>query len=250
VKAAKRIFEKLARPNIMIKIPGTPECLGAIEETLRDGINVNITLLFSEENYLKVAEAYIRACDARVKAGKDTSMLASVASFFVSRVDALCEKKLTERASSGAIEPTVVQSLTGKIGVANSKCAYVAFERLFKGDVFKTLAAKGVRVQRPLWASTGTKNPAFKATMYVEALAGKDTVNTVPPATLKAVMAGADIGPRLHDNLPEATNVVKGLSGYGLDFSALMKQLQDEGVVLFSDSYRDLVAAIEKKRVG
>lgn len=248
VEAAKRIFQKLSRPNIMIKIPGTPECLPAIEETLAEGINVNVTLLFSEENYVKVAEAYIRACEKRVAAGKDCSKLASVASFFVSRVDALCEKKLDESVAAGKLSAEEKSGLVGKIGIANSKCAYSAFEKLFKGGRFSALAAKGTRVQRPLWASTGTKNPAFKAVMYIEALAGSDTVNTMPPATLKALLEGANIEPNLHAGIADATALIEKLGGYGLNFSALMKQLQDDGVKLFSDSYRDLLSSIEKKR--
>lgn len=247
VEAAKRIFQKLSRPNIMIKIPGTPECLPAVEEVLSEGINVNITLLFSEENYVKVAEAFLAACERRVAAGKDCSRLASVASFFVSRVDALCEKKLDEQVAAGKLSAADRQQFTGTIGIANSKCAYVAFEKLFQGARFAPLAAKGVRVQRPLWASTGTKNPAFKAVMYVEALAGRHTVNTVPPATLKALLEGAVIEPLLHGGLNEAPAFIEKLGGYGLDFKGLMKQLQDDGVKLFSDSYRDLLASIEKK---
>jgi transaldolase len=249
IVAAKRIFQKLSRPNIMIKIPGTPECLGAIEETLKEGINVNVTLLFSEANYINVAEAYIKAIEARTASGKDCAKLASVASFFVSRVDALCEKKLEESVSAGKLSAAEREKLIGKIGIANSKCAYLAFEKLFHSSRFTPLATKGAQVQRPLWASTGTKNPAFKAVMYVEALAGKNTVNTVPPATLKAVIAGADIAPNLHSGMAEAPVMIEKLKDYGLDFPALMKQLQDDGVKLFSDSYRDLIASIEVKRV-
>jgi transaldolase len=250
VEAAKRIFKKLDRPNIMIKIPGTPECLGAIEETLSAGINVNVTLLFNEENYVKVAEAYIRACEKRVSEGKDCSRLASVASFFVSRVDALCEKNLDALVQAGKLSQDERNNLSGKIGVANSKCAYLAYEKLFKGARFAPLASKGAQVQRPLWASTGTKNPAFKAVMYVEALAGKETVNTVPPATLKALLEGANIEPLLHLGTAEAPQLLTKIKSYGLDFDKLMLDLQNDGVKLFSDSYRDLLASIDKKRTA
>ena len=247
--AAKRLWSKLNRPNVMIKIPATPECIPAIEKTLEHGINVNVTLIFSEDVYKQVAEAYISALESRVARGEDVRSIASVASFFVSRVDAIVEKKMDALIASGKVSAGEREKFIGKVGVANSKLAYASFERLFGSERFKKLKdAHGTRVQRPLWASTGTKNPAFKAVMYVEELAGRDTVNTMPPATVKALMAGAEIGPRLHGGLEEARGLLSWVESNGLSMAALLHELQVAGVKSFADSYRDLLTSIDEKR--
>lgn len=248
IEAAKRIWGKLNLPNIMIKIPGTKEGLPAIKAILEAGMNVNVTLLFSVSDYENVAEAYISALEARAAKGEELGKIASVASFFVSRVDAICEKNFDAAVKEGKAQESARAGFMGKIGVANSKLAYESYEKYFNSERFKKLRDKGARVQRPLWASTGTKNPAFSAVMYIEELSGRDTVNTMPPATLKALLQGATIEPRLHGDLPQAREIVASLASFGLKFDALMVKLQDEGVVLFSDSYRDLLASIEKKR--
>lgn len=248
VDAAVRLWKKLNRPNIMIKIPATPECIPAIQAVLEQGINVNVTLIFSTQVYDQVANAYISALEARVKRGEDVKNIASVASFFVSRVDASVEKALDELLKSGKAQPADKDALFGKVGVANSKLAYASFEKLFGSDRFKALREKGARVQRPLWASTGTKNPVFKAVMYVEELAGRDTVNTMPPATVKALIAGGSIEPRLHRGLADAQALVARLGGLGVSLDAMLRDLQVAGVKSFSDSYKDLLASIDAKK--
>lgn len=248
VEAAVRLWKKLARPNIMIKIPATPECIPAIQATLEHGINVNVTLIFSERVYEQVANAYIAALETRAKKGEDLRCVASVASFFVSRVDAIVEKKFDELLKSGKVAAEQKQSFFGRIGVANSKVAYGAFERIFGSERFKKLHDKGARVQRPLWASTGTKNPAFKAVMYVEELAGRDTVNTMPPATVKALLQGAEIAPRLHSGCEDARKLLSAIAGMGIAFDDLLHELQIAGVKSFADSYRELLSSIEQKR--
>jgi transaldolase len=248
VAAAERIWGKLARPNIMIKIPATPACIPAIEAVLDKGMNVNVTLIFSRSVYQAVANAYINALESRVARGESVRLVSSVASFFVSRVDAIVEKSIDELVASNRVPADTKEKYVGKVGIANSKFAYHSFEELFSSERFKALRELGARVQRPLWASTGTKNPAFKATMYVEELAGSDTVNTMPPATLKALLAGATIEPRLHSGSLEATALIEQLQGLGIDFDKLLVDLQVAGVKSFADSYRDLLQSIETKR--
>jgi transaldolase len=248
IDAALRLWKKVSRPNVMIKIPATPACIPAIQAVLEHGVHVNVTLIFSRKVYEAVANAYISAMEARSKRGESIRGISSVASFFVSRVDAAVEKSLDELIKAGKTDAGVKARFTGKVGVANSKIAYAAFEALFGGERFKTLREGGARVQRPLWASTGTKNPAFKAVMYVEELAGRDTVNTMPPATVKALLAGADIQPRLHAGSSEATALVKELESLGVAFDRLLNELQVAGVKSFADSYKDLLGSIETKR--
>jgi transaldolase len=249
VEAAKRIWGKLNRPNIMIKIPATPECLPAIKEVLEAGINVNITLIFNVEVYSKVAEAYISALEARAAKGLEIKNIASVASFFVSRVDAICEKKFDELLKAGKVKESDKDVFFGQIGIANSRLAYKKFEEIFSTPRFKALAQKGAKVQRPLWASTGTKNPKFSPVMYIEELAGKDTVNTMPPATLKALLADANItGPRIKSDVSKASEIIEKATAMGIPFAALMDELQVVGVKLFADSFRELLDSIEKKR--
>ena len=248
VDAAVRLWKKLNRPNIMIKIPATPECIPAIQAVLEQGINVNVTLIFSTQVYEQVAHAYISALENRVKKGEGIKNISSVASFFVSRVDASVEKSFDELLKGGKVQASQKDLFFGKVGIANSKLAYASFEKLFGSDRFKALREKGARVQRPLWASTGTKNPAFKAVMYVEELAGRDTVNTMPPATVKALIAGASISPKLHEGLASAQSLVATLNEMGIAFDGLLRDLQVAGVKSFADSYKELLASIEAKR--
>lgn len=248
VDAAVRLWKRLNRPNIMIKIPATPECIPAIQAVLEQGINVNVTLIFSTEVYEQVAQAYITALEARAKRGEPVKNISSVASFFVSRVDAIVEKTFDELLKAGKVKEADKEAFFGKVGVANSKLAYASFEKLFGAERFKALRDKGARVQRPLWASTGTKNPAFKAVMYVEELAGRDTVNTMPPATVKALLGGGTIEPRLHAGLKQAEQLIASLGAMGMDFAKLLRDLQVAGVKSFSDSYKDLLASVDAKR--
>ena len=249
VTAAKRLWSKLNRPNIMIKIPATPEGLPAIQQALEAGMNVNVTLIFNVDVYSKVAEAYIKALENRASKGQDIKNIASVASFFVSRVDAICEKKFDELLKTGKVQESQKDLFFGKIGVANSKLAYEKFEELFSSPRFKELQKKGAKVQRPLWASTGTKNPKFSPVMYVEELAGKDTVNTMPPATLKALLENANIsGPKLVQEVPTAHSIVSESEKMGIPFQDLMAELQKVGVKLFADAFQELLDSTEKKR--
>jgi len=249
VTAAKRLWSKLRRPNVMIKIPATPEGLPAIEQTLAAGINVNVTLIFSVDVHRQVMSAYLKALESLLANGQPINRISSVASFFVSRVDAICEKKFEELAKAGRVGDKERQVFFGKVGIANSKLAYAAFEEIFGGSRAKALLDKGARVQRPLWASTGTKNPALKPTLYVEELAGRLTVNTMPPATLKATIASATIAPKLHSGLAEAKALLAEIDNWGLGFAGLLHELQLAGVKLFADAYRDLLTAVENKMV-
>ena len=248
VEAALRLWKKLNRPNIMIKIPATPECIPAIQTALEHGLNVNVTLIFSKQVYEQVAGAYIKALETRVGRGEDVRSIASVASFFVSRVDAIVEKSFDELLKGGKVSADKKDVFFGKVGVANSKLAYESFEHLFTSDRFSKLQEKGARVQRPLWASTGTKNPVFKAVMYVEELAGRDTVNTMPPATVKALLQGGTIAPKLHAGLQEAKQLLAAVHAMGIQVDTLLHDLQVAGVKSFSDSYKELLASIETKR--
>ncbi|MFN4896297.1 MAG: transaldolase [Pseudomonadota bacterium] len=248
IAAAERLWKRLNRPNVMIKIPATPECIPAIQAVLERGINVNVTLIFSTDVYRQVAGAYVAALEARLAKGQDVRSIASVASFFVSRVDAIVEKKFDTIVSTGSCAEGERAALLGKVGVANSKLAYEAFEAIFCSERFRKLQEAGARVQRPLWASTGTKNPAFKAVMYVEELAGRDTVNTMPPATVKALLQGAAVSPKLHSGLVEAKKLLEWLGSKGISLDALLSELQVAGVKSFSDSYKELLASIDEKR--
>lgn len=248
VEAAKRIWKKLNRPNAMIKIPATLECIDPIQEVLEAGINVNVTLIFSVAFHEKVMEAYIKALETRAAKGLDIKGISSVASYFVSRVDAICEKSFDELVKAGKCGADAKAKFLGKIGIANSKVSYARFKEVFGGDRFKALEKKGARVQRPLWASTGTKNPAFSPVMYVEGLAGRDTVNTMPPATLKALLQNASIEPNLHADVPAAGALLSSLRAQGVPFDKLMDELQAAGVKLFADAYQELLNSIETKR--
>lgn len=249
INAAKRLWKKLNRPNIMIKIPATPAGIPAIKACLEEGINVNVTLIFSSQVYKQVAEAYISGLEARLDKSGDIKGLASVASFFVSRVDAICEKKFDELLKQTKLQPSDLDIFFGKVGIANSRIAYSCFKELFGSERFKKLAALGAKVQRPLWASTGTKNPKFSPVMYVEELAGKDTVNTMPPPTLKALLANANIsGDKLHVDVKSSLAIIEQVNKLGIPFDSLMEELQSVGVKLFADSFKELLDSIEKKR--
>jgi len=249
---AKRLFNAVDRPNLMIKIPGTPAGLPAIEEALFAGININVTLLFSVQNYIEVAERYIRALERRLDAGLPVDQLASVASFFLSRIDTLVDKQLENniRAAQGRDLDRVSANnqLLGKVAIANAKVAYRHFKQLFYGDRFARLRDAGAHVQRPLWASTGTKNPAYSDVMYMDSLIGPDTVNTVPQATLVAFKDHGTAAPTLEQDLDHAQEVLDKLAEVGIDLDRITRQLQVDGVESFVDSFKKLIARIEGKR--
>lgn len=247
LEAARRLWSKLNRPNVMVKIPGTKEGLPAIRAALEDGININVTLLFSDQAYRAVAESYIEALEKRAAAGKEIRMVSSVASFFVSRVDAICEKSFDELLKAGKVRAEDRKSFEALVGIANSRVAYSSFQELFGGERFKKLERLGARVQRPLWASTGTKNPAFSPVLYVEELIGRDTVNTMPPATLQALVKKATIEPRLYQEREQAYSVIRCVENLGINFNELMVTLEQDGVKIFADAYAELLQAIAAK---
>jgi len=239
VAEAIRLFNELDRPNIMIKIPATRAGTLAIETAISKGININATLLFSLSHYEATAQAYITGLEKYAASGGDVSKIASVASFFVSRVDTAVDREL---ANLG------VTNLQGKIATANAKIAYVRFKEIFSGKRWENLASQGAHVQRPLWASTGTKNPAYSDTLYVDNLIGFDTVNTVPPATLQSFLDHGTVSPTLDNDIDEARSQLVQLSKLGIDLDAITQKLQDDGVAAFSKSFEVLMASIIEKR--
>jgi transaldolase/glucose-6-phosphate isomerase len=247
INAGIKLWQKLNRPNIMIKVPATLEGIPAIKALLEQGINVNVTLIFSVEVYGAVMDAYIAGLEARAAKALPIDRIASVASFFVSRVDSIVESELAKIKKEGRVSDEVEASYFGKVGIANSKLAYNAYEKMFSSPRFKAMQAKGARVQRPLWASTGTKNPAFSPVMYVEALAGKDTVNTMPPATLKATMQQATIGNALASGYQESETMINSLSSHHVNFGKLLEDLQVQGVKLFADAFQELLDSTKTK---
>jgi transaldolase/glucose-6-phosphate isomerase len=253
IEEAKRLFARLNRPNVMIKVPGTPAGLPAVEELLFSGLNINITLIFAVEVYEQVAEAYLKALERRVAAGLPVDRIASVASFFVSRIDSMADKQLGQLAEQATDDEQKqrIEALLGKAAIANAKLAYESFKRIFGSgsDRFAKLKEKGARVQRPLWASTSTKNPAYPDTMYIDTLIGADTVNTVPPATLDAFRDHGIAKPTLEAGLEEAHHAFDELKAVGIDMTAVTTKLTEEGVASFSDSFDELFEVIEARRV-
>ena len=251
VRDAKRLFQAIGRADAMIKIPGTAAGLPAIEECLTEGVNINITLLFGVENYEQVARAYIRALQKRHQAGRPIDRIASVASFFVSRVDTLVDNLLEDkigRARDDA-ERANLRELMGKAGVANAKVAYAKFKEIFTGAVWSGLADAGARVQRPLWASTSTKNPTYRDVIYVEELIGKNTINTMPQNTLDAFRDHGIVKPdSIEEDADEAFAHIRRLQDAGIDFAGVTNQLQEEGVKLFSDAFKKANETLAQKR--
>jgi transaldolase len=244
------LAQLVGRPNLMIKIPGTAEGVPAAEELLFRGINVNVTLLFSIESYQAVAEGWFRALERRKVAGQPLDTVASVASFFVSRIDTLVDQLLGHRIrpdGSSALEPHP-KSLQGQVAVANAKLAYAAFRRMAASDRWQALAAAGARPQRLLWASTGTKNPAYSDVMYVEPLIGAHTVNTMPAATAAAFDDHGKLGKTLPRAVPQARKVLKDLKALGIDLKRVTWQLENEGIQKFIEPFEKLLASIEAKR--
>ncbi len=246
---ARRLSKECSRANVTVKIPATSEGIPAIRECLAQGLNINITLLFSVPRYREVMEAYLSAMEERVARGLPVEKIRSVASFFVSRVDTNADKKIDAKAKDARSDAERVQAkrLRGKLGIANARIAYEAFEEVFGGPRFAALRKKGVAVQRPLWASTSTKDPAYPDLYYVEALIAPDSVNTVPPETFEAYRDHGDPKVRIHDDLPGAHAVFDGLRDLGIDQARIFEELEEEGVRKFSASYDELQKALEEK---
>lgn len=243
---AKRLFAVLNRPNVMIKIPATPEGIPAIEESIANGININITLIFSNDVYSQVMEAYLRGLERRVAQGLPINEIASVASFFVSRIDALAEKQMETKLKDH--EDPEIRSLFGKVAISNAKLAYQLFKQVFSGERWEKLRHHGANLQRPLWASTGTKNPAYSDVLYIESLIGPDTVNTVPPATYKAFKDHGRVAMTLEQDLDAAADVMRKFEEKGFSLKAITGKLTEEGVKSFDDSFASLMTTIEARR--
>jgi transaldolase len=249
IAEARRLSRECDRANVTVKIPATSEGIPAIRESLARGLNINITLLFSVPRYREVMEAYLSAMEERVARGLPVEKIRSVASFFVSRVDTNADKKLDAKAKDARsdAERAEAKRLRGKLGIANARIAYEAFEEVFGGARFAARRKKGVAVQRPLWASTSTKDPAYPDLYYVEALIAPDSVNTVPPETFEAYRDHGDPKVRIHDDLPGAHRVFDGLRDLGIDQARIFDELEEEGVRKFSASYDALLKALEEK---
>jgi transaldolase len=239
VAEGKRLFASLDRPNVMIKVPATAAGIPAIERLLANGVNVNVTLIFSLEHYKAVADAYLSGLENLAASGGDVGKVASVASFFISRLDSAVDQQL---------EKTDRPELMGKTAIANARVAFSHFHDYFSGSRWEKLAEMGARVQRLLWASTSTKNPTLPDTLYVDSLIGEDTVNTVPPATLNAFVDHGSAKSTLATGLEEAQNHLEMLKEAGIDLSAVTQKLQDDGVAAFAKSFESLVASIHEKR--
>jgi len=250
VTEARRLWKDVNRKNLMVKVPATPEGLPAIEQLIGEGISINITLLFSKAVYLQVAEAYIAGLETYVAGGGDPSHVASVASFFVSRIDSVVDKQLDEKIAraNDPSEKERLAALKGKIAIANAKLAYQDYKRLFSGPRWEKLAAKGARPQRMLWASTGTKNKDYSDVLYVEELIGPDTINTVPPATLDAFRDHGKPRDSLEENVEDARRVLEELERSGISLDTITEELVKDGVKLFADAADKLYGAVAHKR--
>ena len=251
IASAQRLFAAVARSNVMIKIPATAAGLPAITATLAAGISVNVTLIFSLTRYAQVMDAYLAGLEQAAAKGIDLSTLRSVASFFISRVDSKVDAAIDQRVATlpaGATERTELESLRGKAAVANARLAYAAYEAMFASPRFTALKAKGAHTQRPLWASTSTKNPSYRDVLYVEELIGADTVNTMPPATLVAFNEHGVVEARIHHEMDAARALFPRLTALGVPVASLIDQLEPEGVQSFAKSYDDLLETLETRR--
>lgn len=245
---AKELWERVNRPNLMVKIPATKAGIPAVTDAIAAGVNVNVTLIFSLERYDEVMDAYLTGLEKRAAAGLPISSIASVASFFVSRVDTKIDARLNEIIDMGGPEAKSTAALLGKAAIANARLAYAAFKKVFSTERFAALKAKGARVQRPLWASTSTKNPNYRDVMYVEELIGPDTVDTVPPQTLVAFLDHGQVRLSLEEDLEGAKQTLVDLESRSILMSAVTDQLEHEGVGSFSDAFTVLLDAVAKRR--
>jgi len=248
IEEGRRLWKTVNRENVMIKVPGTAEGLPAIRQLIGEGININVTLLFAQEVYEKVAEAYIAGLEDLAARGGNLKKMAGVASFFISRIDTLVDSLIEEKlkASKDAGEQALLKSLLGKVAIANGKLTYKAYQRIFSGPRWQALAAKGAQTQRVLWASTSTKNPAYRDVMYVEELIGADTVDTMPPATIDAFRDHGKLRNSLTEDVAGAQKVMDDLAKAGISIKEVTAKLTTDGVKLFADAFHKLLAAVEK----
>jgi transaldolase / glucose-6-phosphate isomerase len=245
---ARRLWKTVQRENVMIKVPGTAEGIPAIRQLISEGININVTLLFAQEVYEKVAESYIAGLEDLANQGGHLHKMAGVASFFISRIDTLVDSRLNERMkkTSDETQQALLKSLLGKVAIANGKLTYQRYERIFSGPRWQALAGKGAQTQRVLWASTSTKNPAYRDVIYVEELIGADTVNTMPPATIDAFRDHGRLRKSLTEDVPGAQKVMDDLARTGISIQEVTDKLTDDGVKLFADAFDKLLAAVDK----
>jgi len=250
ISEVRRFWKLVDRPNLLVKIPATPEGLPAIQQALTEGININITLIFAIDFYRKVTDAYLSALEERNAEGKDISHIASVASFFVSRVDTLVDKVLEDKikATSDSAEQQKLKSLEGKTAIANARLVYQDFKGIFNTPRFETLKHSGAHVQRPLWASTSTKNPAYRDVLYAEELIGPNTVDTMPLETIEKFRDHGRVRLSIEDNIPQAKAELAALEEVGIHYDQVTQQLLDEGVQKFADSFHELFKGIESKK--
>jgi len=244
---ARRLWGALNRPNVFIKVPATAQGLPAIQQLISEGINVNVTLLFGLPRYRQVAEAYIAGLEARKAGGKPVKHAASVASFFISRIDTLVDPLLDTIIAKVGKESSLAKEAHGQVAVASAKLAYQIYKELFEGSRFKSLAEAGARVQRLLWASTGTKNPDYSDIKYIDALIGSDTVNTVPVDTLNAYREHGDPKTTIEKDVAEAARVMRGLTEMGISIDKITQQLEDQGVDNFNKPFDKLMETLEKR---
>ncbi len=250
VTDAARLWDLVARPNLMIKIPATKEGLPAVRRTIAAGINVNVTLIFSLQRYDEVMEAYLQGLEQHLAAGGSLGSIASVASFFVSRIDSNVDARLQLLVDAADGRSEKATGLLGKIAIANAKLAYAYHKEVFDGERWEHLAANGARLQRPLWASTSTKNPAYPDTLYVDALIGPQTVNTVPPKTLNTFRDHGTAALTLESDLDEASAAFDDLRGLGIAMGEVTQELEDQGVRAFADAFTALLDSVEKRRLA
>jgi transaldolase / glucose-6-phosphate isomerase len=248
LEEARRLWKTVGRENVMIKIPGTPEGIPAFQQAISEGINVNVTLLFAQDVYVKVAEAYIAGLEQFADGGGDVSKMASVASFFISRIDTLVDSIIEARikASKDPKEQQQLKALEGKIAIANGKETYEKYQAIFATNRWKALAAKGGQTQRVLWASTSTKNPAYRDVLYVEELIGPDTVDTIPPGTLDAFRDHGIPRASLTENVDAAHRTMEAVAKVGISMKEVTDKLTDDGVRLFAEAFDKLLEAVEK----
>ncbi len=248
LEEARRLWKAVGKANVMIKVPGTVEGVPAVRQLTREGLNINVTLLFSQQVYEQVAEAYVAGLEQFAAGGGDVGRIASVASFFISRIDSAIDKVVEARlkTSQDAAEQASLKNLQGKVAIANGKLAYQSYLKIFGADRWKKLAAKGAKTQRVLWASTSTKNPAYSDVMYIEELIGPDTVNTIPPATFDAYRDHGHPRQTLTGNIDQAKQVMDTLPKLGISMKEVTDKLTDDGVKLFSEAFDKLLQAIEK----
>ncbi|MBD1845187.1 transaldolase [Cyanobacteria bacterium FACHB-63] len=252
ISEARRYYKEIGRPNVMIKIPGTSAGLPAVEQVISEGINVNVTLLFSVQSYINTAWAYIRGLEKRVEKGEDISKLASVASFFLSRIDSKIDEMIDAKLAKGADmlqEEAKLAAVKGKVAIANAKVAYQEYKKIVADPRWLALKEKGANVQRLLWASTGTKNPNYSDVMYVDGLIGAETVNTLPPNTIEACADHCDVAPRIDTGVEEAYNLIESLKDPDIDINLdqVMSDLLEDGIDKFVQPFNSLMSSMQEK---